>query len=294
MVKNRHYEDKSPEDLTITAREVHFDYEKHLRANKYWHSNDPVITHFFNALQSTFPEGERHFIDSARAVRDEIGKENIPPKLLQDIQKFINQEAFHGREHEDWTKALVAMGFNRMEDFNKELEELRLWSHENVSPMIRLADTAATEHYTASLAHLALYKKPEMLEGAAEPFKSLLVYHSLEELEHKGVCYDLFKYAGGGYFKRTAIMIYTTIDLMRMVRSRHIYLLKKDGLWDRAHRKKARQWVWGRKGLVVALLPCFLRYMKPGFHPWDVDERKDFFKRYGDVIKRFPELSISR
>lgn len=291
---NRRYVDKVPSDLTITAREVHFDYEKRLRENRYWHSNDPVITHFFNALQSTFPEGERHFIDSARDVRDWVGKENLPPKLLKEIQLFIKQEAFHGREHDDWTKALAATGFPRMEEFNEELEKLRLWGNEHVSPMVRLAATAATEHYTASLAHLFLYKKPEMLEGASEPFKELLVYHALEELEHKSVCYDLYQFAGGGYVKRLLGLIFSTLDMMRLIRARHIYLLKKDGLWNKQTRKQTRQMIWGSQGLVIALLPYVLRYSKPSFHPWEVDERKDFMERFGDLINRLPLMSISR
>ena len=45
-----------------------------MRRQQYWLANDPVLTHFFNALQATFPEGERFFIDSARDVRVKLGE----------------------------------------------------------------------------------------------------------------------------------------------------------------------------------------------------------------------------
>ena len=72
---------RTPSALTLIPRVVRFDYESVLRQNRYWHGGDPVVTHFFNALQAMFPEGERFFMDSARDVRDMLGKDNIPAEL---------------------------------------------------------------------------------------------------------------------------------------------------------------------------------------------------------------------
>ena len=46
-----------PGNLTITPRRPEYDVAKAMRENRYWQGGDPVLTHFVNALQATFPEG---------------------------------------------------------------------------------------------------------------------------------------------------------------------------------------------------------------------------------------------
>lgn len=275
---------KTPADLKITARDVRFDYGKVMEKNRYWHSDDPVITHFFNALQATFPEGERFFIESARDARDQMDPEALPEKLKQDIKLFIKQEAYHGREHDAWCEALDQLGYKKMAEYEQELKDMRKWSRKHMEPLLRLSMTAASEHFTASIASIFLYQRPDLLEKAAEPFRSLLLYHALEEVEHKAVCYDLYHQAGGSYYLRQVGLFLSLIDIMRQVKKRHIYLLKADGLWNRKNKRKARNLVWGPKGLVWALLPKTLNYLRPGFHPWETDERDALKTRFGHYL----------
>lgn len=283
----------TPDDLTITAREIHFDYEKAMRENPYWHSNDPVLTHFFNALQSTFPEGERFFIDSARDARDQYGKENLSDRLNEDIGLFIKQEAFHGREHEAWNKALINLGYGKIAKFDQKIKDMRLWAKENAPAYSRLAGTAAAEHYTASLGHIFLNERPELIKGAAKPFQYLLSYHALEEIEHKAVCFDLYQEVSGNYLSRIFGIVFTSFDLMHLVRARQIYLLKKDGLWNFKNRIKAWQFVWGSKGMVWTLLPYFLNYFRPDFHPWETDERSKLNEIFGDIYQEMGIVGVS-
>lgn len=269
---------RTPSDLVITAREVNIDFESALKNNPDWHSNDRVISHFFSAMQATFPEGERFFIDAARDVRDSH-KDKLSPELKKQIQLFIQQEALHGKAHDGWCQALINLGYDKLVDFDQELKDLRIEAKEKVPAMVRLSITAAVEHYTASLAHLFL-RKSELLEGASKPFKYIMVYHSLEEVEHKAVCYDLYKEANGGYFLRMFGLALATVDIAYQARKRHIYLLKKDKLWNFSNRLKAWKFVWGWDGIVMNLVPYSLRYVKPSFHPWDTDERESLDRLY--------------
>lgn len=279
---------RTPKDLTITARDVDFDLQKEMQRNRYWHSNDPVTTHFFNALQATFPEGERFFIDSARDVRKKIGKEKLPPLLQKHIETFIRQEAYHGQHHEMWTKALISMGYDKMDSFSEELKRMRLWAKDNVAAEYRLAMTSASEHFTASMANFFIYKRPDLLRGAAKPFQQLLLYHALEELEHKAVCYDLYQHSEGGYSLRMLGLFVSSVDIMKQVSERHIYLLKKDGLWNLTNKIKALNLIWGRKGIALQLIPYVLDYTKPNFHPWDTDERQMLQSSFSDVFGALP------
>ena len=84
---------KSPENLKIIPRKLTIDLTEALKDKPYWLDNDPVKTHFFNALQSAFPEGERMFIDSARDVRDRYG-DKLSEELKEQIKLFIKQEEY--------------------------------------------------------------------------------------------------------------------------------------------------------------------------------------------------------
>lgn len=271
---------KTPATLSLITRIVRFDYASVMRVNRYWHGNDPVTTHFFNALQALFPEGERFFMDSARDVRDEIGKENLPKALDEQIKAFIRQEAMHGREHDAWTSALIELGYPTMEAFDQKLKRDNHWSRKHLSPRVRLALTAASEHFTASMAHLFIYQRPDLIENAASPFRELLVYHAMEEVEHKAVCFDLYQEAKGGYFLRCAAMIFVTVDLLVRLRNRQAYLLQTDGLWNAKTQKQASDLLWGKKGIMRVLAPYLLQYFRPGFHPWETDERRDLLARF--------------
>lgn len=276
----------APTDLTIDARKVEFPLAEDMAKNRYWHSNDPVVTHFFNALQSTFPEGERFFIDSARDVRDKIGKENLPEVLKRHIDVFIRQEAFHGQHHEHWTQALIDAGYGRMDAFSDELKKMRLWAKDNVPAETRLSMTSASEHFTASMAHFFIYKRPDLIRGASEPFQQLLLYHALEEVEHKAVCFDLYQESKGGYRLRMLGLLISSVDIMKHVSERHIYLLKKDGLWNLSNRVKAMNLIWGRKGIATQLIPYVLTYTKPNFHPWETDERVKLRASFEDIFQQ--------
>lgn len=271
---------KTPDDLTITAREVSFNYADAMKENRYWHGNDPVATHFINALQATFPDGEKFFIESMRDVRDQLDPSKIPDKLKEEIKLFIRQEALHGKEHESWCKALEDQGYTELAKFQQDQKELREWSREKIKPLDRLASTVGHEHYTATIASLALHKRPDLFENAAEPFRSALIYHSLEEVEHKAVCFDLFHIAGGNYRMRMWGFLIATITTAILVRKRHIYLLRKDGLWNREYKRKTRQFIWGKGGMVASMLPSIMAFLRPSFHPWETDERKAFVERF--------------
>ena len=74
---------------------------------KYWHDKKTFETHFFNALSSTFPEGERFFTMSVRNFAAQI----TSPKLKEQVERSTSQEGQHSREHEAHLKLLADQGF---------------------------------------------------------------------------------------------------------------------------------------------------------------------------------------
>lgn len=273
---------KRPDDLQIKPRSPEFDLLPAMQENRYWLGNDPVLTHFVNALQAIFPEGERMFIDAARDVAERVGEDNLPAQLQADLKAFIRQEAWHGRQHHEWCDALVALGYERMDRYGRQLERERIWARKHLSPMLRLAATAGAEHMTASLVQMFL--QTGLLEQADRPVADLLAWHALEETEHKSVCFDLFQAAGGGYTRRSLALLVEWLDIAVHTHMRHRYLLKADGLWTWRTRWRVLRDVWGPKGIMGRMTGLMWRYLRPGFHPWDLDDRAAFRSRYQHLL----------
>lgn len=274
---------KRPPDLEIKPRSPDFDLLAAMRQNRYWLEGDPVTTHFINALQAIFPEGERLFIDAARDVSEEVGDEHLPDQLRADIKAFIRQEGWHGKQHQGWTDALVALGYERMTHYDGQLKRERIWTRKHISPMWRLAATAAAEHMTASLVQLFL--QTGMLDRADRPVADLLAWHALEETEHKAVCFDLYQAAGGGYFRRCSALLLEWFDIVIHTHMRQRYLLKADGLWNWKTRWHVLRDIYGPRGIVGRLTRLLWRYLKPGFHPWDLDDRGEFKNKYTQLLE---------
>lgn len=273
---------KRPDDLEIKPRAPQFELLPSMQNSRYWLADDPVLSHFVNALQSVFPEGERMFIDAARDVVQQVGEENLAPQLLADIKAFIRQEGWHGKQHEGWNEALLALGYERMAHYSEQLKRERIWARKHISPMTRLAMTAAAEHMTASL--VQLFMRTDVLDQANRPVADMLAWHALEETEHKAVCFDLFQAAGGGYVRRSLLLLLEWFDIAIHVHIRYRYLMKADGIWDWKHRWQTLRKIWGPRGIMGRMTSLMWRYLKPGFHPWDMDDRADFRQRYAHLL----------
>jgi len=76
-----------------------------------------------------------------------------------------------------------------------------------------------------------------------------------------------------GYFKRSAAMIYATLEMtFETYRSTDV-LLKADGFsWLERKRMFVAHlpWMYGRNGVFSSFSGMILAYLKPGFHPDDI------------------------
>jgi len=80
--------------------------------------------------------------------------------------------------------------------------------------LANLAGTAALEHYTATLAETLLgdpAARNELGDGAV---RSLLLWHALEEAEHKAVAFDVYRHVGGTERMRVITMWLTHLTFV--------------------------------------------------------------------------------
>ncbi|MFT4026955.1 MAG: metal-dependent hydrolase [Novosphingobium sp.] len=259
----------TPGDLAITVRDRRFG--RGGSATRWWLNGDPVATAWHNALSATFPRGEAFFIESVRAHR-----EGAPPKLAEEIRAFTQQEVNHSREHLAFNRAAAAQGYElgRIEAHVQEMLDLA----KDRPQIVNLAATMALEHYTAMMAHLML-ADPRLFAGGDPELTEMWRWHAVEEIEHKGVAYDTFLHATQGWsrwrrWKLKAIMmlVITRNFIPHRIRDT-LDLLAQDGITGFAARRRVIWYLFGRPGVLRRLIPAWIAYFLPGFHPWNHDDR---------------------
>ncbi|MDP3845040.1 MAG: metal-dependent hydrolase [Pseudomonas sp.] len=237
---------------------------------KYWWSGNPFMTHFMNNLSSLFPYGEKFFVDSVRAVREQIED----PQLQKDISAFIGQEAMHSKEHATYNQYAEAHGID-LRTLELRIKVLLEWVTKFTTKKQRLAATCALEHFTATMAEQLLAREDINMQMTDPLMYKLWLWHAIEENEHKSVAYDAYLAVGGGYWLRTLTMASTSLMFIGVIAWFQLDLLRKDGqLLNWSSWKYGLKTLFGpRNGYITALIRPYLQYYQPGFHPSQQDTR---------------------
>lgn len=251
----------------ITPRNIAFELDAaHIND---WLGGSKERTLFMNALSMLFPVGERFFIHAVNAHRSHV----TDPKLKAEVRAFTQQEGLHTREHIAYNDALqtVVDAAAVERDFDSYVE----WMKSVVGPKRALLATCAFEHFTALLGE-AVLDHPEHLAGARADYARIWTWHALEELEHKAVAYDVYRAAFGKRADLARILLMPTITMhfFGFLNKRLWVLMKGQGLHLNPISWLKLGWhMFGYPGIFRRLIPQYLRYYRPSFHPNDIDNR---------------------
>ena len=259
----------TPANLTITPRDRRFGRDA--PQDRLWHGGSVEATAIYNALSTTFPSGEAYFVESVRKFR-----EGAPPKLAEEIKAFTTQEAIHSREHDAFNKRAEHAGYD-LTKLEAQVEK-RLAITRDRPPIVNVAATMALEHFTAILAH-QLLADPKHLAGADPEASELWRWHSVEEIEHKGVAYDTWLHATRGWPRakrwkvKAKVMLYVTRNFLVDRTAGALELMRQDGVTGIRAWSKLLWYLWIQPGMFRKIAGAWLRYFLPGFHPWNEDDR---------------------
>jgi uncharacterized protein len=253
--------------MTILRRDVDLEL---VDVPRDWCGNDAYRTTFLDALSLLFPEGEKFFVESVKQHRDQIES----PSLRADIAGFMGQEAMHGKEHRAFNELLVTHGLTAAPRIDAHLHRFLKLVRRVLSPASQLAVTCALEHFTAMLAE-QLLSNEQMREEIDPKVRALWLWHALEESEHKAVAFDVYVAAGGGYVRRIALMMLTTAVFFAAQALAHARLMQqRQILWKPWTWLRGIQRMWIYPGYFTRLVPAYLSYYRPRFHPNDRDTRE--------------------
>lgn len=262
-----------PGQINIQPRKIDFGFNEKLPYQ--WYQGNPAIFALCNAISITFPIGEQFFIDSVRAYKDKVQDS----QLREDMAGFIAQEAMHSRQHELCNRLLKAQHKNIV-IFEKLAKLILDFSRTLLPARTQLAISCALEHFTALFAN-ELLSTNSFKNNAHPVYAKLWIWHALEELEHKAVCYDVYQHVAGGwlgYIERCLVMLITSIGFLATVMVGFAMVGLPASIRRARSPNKGKSLLAGiptmlfqKKGLGRRILIPYLAYYLPFFHPWKQD-----------------------
>jgi predicted metal-dependent hydrolase len=260
---------------TFPVRRMDFNFDD---VPEYWANDSAGITHFMTALSALFPDGEKLFIDSVRAVRYHPAiKDN--QALQKEISAFIGQEAMHTKEHENFNASAKRFGHD-VEKYEREtgalIQGARKWFARVVKPfgmtqeMVDLTATTALEHFTATIASQLLVNE-HIQKLMSDPTMSYMWYwHAVEENEHKAVAFDVYEAVFGkgikAYGLRTTALVVSMVLIFMAQSSFVVRLLKEDGKLNLKELGIIYKYAYSpSKGIITGMTKEMLAYFKPGW-----------------------------
>ncbi|WP_084014005.1 metal-dependent hydrolase [Mycolicibacter kumamotonensis] len=262
---------RAPAGAHPKVRRIRFRFGEPEPMSHHFVEGDVVLSHLTAILSAVFPPGEESFIRSVRRFSSRV----TDPALKKRVAAFIGQESVHGQEHRRLNEKLIEMGYPFVRLFTFGHNSFRQRAIERIERMspgfVHLAMTAAAEHYTATLAERVLGSDEIQAIPADPEGRQLLNWHAMEELEHKSVAFDVYRAAGGPEWIRIGVMalMYTfTIPVVTVGVA--LSILTDPRGWRPIKLARQTRYVF-RGPLLRGLMADLRKYMKPGFHPDDID-----------------------
>lgn len=255
------------------------------RPARWWHSGDPVATAWYNSVSASLPRGEKFFIQVMKYYDDKV-----PPSMAKELRAFTRQESNHAREHVAFNNLAQSHGYD-IESIDKGIEEmLALTKGRPVE--FNLAITIALEHFAASISH-CLLTDPRYLDGVDEEIAEMWRWHSIEEIEHKGITYDVWLHATREWstWKRYRVRALLTLLITRRYYKNRVRdalgLLRQDGIAGARAKWLLFKHLWIAPGMMRRMFFDWAKILLPGFHPWKQDDRaliRKFDSPYADAV----------
>lgn len=248
----------------MTVRQVDFAYPPAMKAH--WNPQRPEFSHIVNAASLAMPYLEPYLIKSMRAARAQIKD----VALLADLDSYIRQEATHYKQHRLFNEQLKARGYVAIEAIEARLASEYTALETRRSLAFNLAYAEGFESMALAIGRMLIANREYLFGNSESGVASLVLWHFVEEIEHKNVTYDVFDHLHGNYFRRVHGLLFALFHIMGLTRSGYQALLKEDGLWRNWRSRLALGLVLVR--IFSSLTPKFLRILVPGYNPRQVGD----------------------
>ncbi|MGH8506899.1 MAG: metal-dependent hydrolase [Stenotrophobium sp.] len=264
----------------IVTRRIPFEFPNDIQPH--WIPGKPELAHMMNGGSLTMPYLEPFLIRTLREALQKIDD----PVLRADGEAFMSQEGQHFRAHRRFNDTLKANGYPELAGIETEMEKSYARLAELSLPR-RLAYTAGFESMTMGVTRWLIGERRALFSGADNRVVSFVLWHMVEETEHKTVAFDTYQAVCGNYFTRVIGVLHGSFDVMRFSMRGYKLMLKKDGLWSS----------WRSRLLLAAEITGFMRHVGPyllrALLPWHSPRFERDLDWVSEWIARFPSDGTS-
>lgn len=247
----------------IEIRKLRFSFEQGVPP--VWNPAQREWSHMVNGASLAMPYLEPFLNHTLREAAEQLDDAD----LAADVKGFIGQEAQHFTQHRRYNEMLKASGYPELAaveesfaaDYRKLAKRSLAW---------RVAYAAGFETMTTGITEWLLGDRDRLFRGADPTVASLVLWHMVEETEHKTVAFDVFQAISGSYPLRVLGLLCGSFHVGFMSRRAYRAMLKKDGRWQDL-RSRLRLWAMVARFLVRAG-SAMLHALNPRHHPTQVQD----------------------
>lgn len=241
----------------ILVRRIPFAFDEGI--DPAWHPGRREWSHMVNGASLAMPYLEPFLIKTVTEALRQVDD----PALKADVQAFIGQEGVHFQSHRRYNE-ILKRHYPELAGVEAEMEaDYRRFQKRSLK--WRLAYTAGFETMTMGITEWLIRQRGLLFTGSDSAIASLVLWHMVEETEHKNVAYDLYGHLHGDWAGKAWGLLCGTVHVALASRKGYVRMLKRDGLWFN-WRSRLRLWAMvGRFFLHTS--PAMLRSLLPGYHP---------------------------
>jgi hypothetical protein len=243
----------------MQRRIMKFEYPAGMKPH--WKRASPEFSQIVNAASLAMPYLEPYLIRSMGIAKKQI----TDPALLAEVEDYVAQEAAHYKQHRRFNDTLKAHGYDCIADLEARLKRDYEGFSAKKSLKFNLAYAEGFESMALAIGHMLIERREELFGGADPAVSSLVLWHFVEEIEHKNVAFDVYDHLYGGYFYRIFGLLTATLHIFAYTGIAYRALLREDGLWPGMKTKWA---MWKELARIYGwLIPKMARVLKPGYRP---------------------------
>jgi predicted metal-dependent hydrolase len=257
----------SPEERALIVRDERFCRTE--KPSRWWAGGDPVATAWYNSVSASLPRGEAFFIETLKTFRDDM-----PRHLEDEIKAFVRQEINHTREHVAFNRLTEGHGYD-IASIDKGIGEMLALTVGRPKEF-NLAITLALEHFAACISD-RLLRHPHYLADAEQEPADLWRWHATEEIEHKGLVFDVWMHATRDWtnYRRWKVRALLGLMITRKYFGNRIrdalHMMEQDGITGRRGRWRLYAFLWWKPGMMRRMFFDWVKILLPGFQPWKHD-----------------------
>lgn len=241
----------------ILVRRIPFAFDEGIKP--VWHPDRPEWSHMVNGASLAMPYLEPFLIKTVT----EALKQVKDPALKADVHAFIGQEGVHFQSHRRYNE-ILKRSYPELAGVEADMEaDYRRFQKRSLR--WRLAYTAGFETMTMGITEWLIRSRRQLFAGSDSAIASLVLWHMVEETEHKNVAWDLYDHLYGDWRGRAWGLLCGTIHVALCSRKAYVRMLKRDGRW---HDLRSRMRLWTMVArFLLHTSPAMLRSLLPGYHP---------------------------